>query len=660
VSIEGPSEIRNRHAPSGDSIGRRAGIPPEAQLAGWSRFEWSYGWLVLYGGLFLAVIRPDSGADLKYHWASCAVIVAAGCYWAIRGAARHVAAAITLWLCAVGAAVLAATWSSSQTDGSTIAGLLPYSDAFNYFADAQRILAGVPISSFSSRRPMFAAWLAGLLAVSGNDLRRTLILISLLISISLAAATLVFRRDRGGGAAILYAVVIWLFYRHFVGTTLTEHLGLGLGLLSFALLWCGARQRVLAWTALGVWLLTLALNARAGTFLALPIVAYWMGVFWAPAGHRFCWRAAGFGAAAILAGFAANRLLLIGLAGSGAAAFSNFSYSLYGLVMGGDWTLALQQHPELSLLQPDAQAEAVYRLAYTQILSHPTSLLVGAIRAWEAFALSAFSFAANVTESSFDLLGTFVLSLLAARGATVIWHERRDPAVGVVTAVLIGVIASVPFVPPWDADSMRAYAATMPFLAAVPAFGFSGLLRKPAATENRRVAEGAPLMLAGGAIFVVVSCFGLPIAVRGTRAVPAISAEAPRAVYEQAVRAALIPGTVVHVVPGAVRIDKELRGLITQDPLAAIGRLGATLWPSAVRVGQLVQGASSGHAPADAARLVRTLQEGETLGIAAFRQNAGMQVTLVCFYSSRSQSADGNGGDCAAQDAGRADEYLVR
>jgi len=38
-------------------------------------------------------------------------------------------------------------------------------------------------------------------------------------------------------------------------------------------------------------------------------------------------------------------------------------------------------------------------------------------------------------------------------------------------AAWAGILLSVPFVPPWDADNMRAYAATLPFVVALPVMG---------------------------------------------------------------------------------------------------------------------------------------------------------------------------------------------
>src|ERR1019366_5411210 len=114
----------------------------------------------------------------------------------------------------VGVASLSAVWSSAQTDQDIIAGLLPYSDAFEYFSDTQRILVGEPISLFSSRRPMFAAWMAGLLALCGNDLRWALALMTITVAISLALAAWALGRDRKGGVVtIFFAVAVWLFYR---------------------------------------------------------------------------------------------------------------------------------------------------------------------------------------------------------------------------------------------------------------------------------------------------------------------------------------------------------------------------------------------------------------------------------------------------------------
>ena len=51
-----------------------------------------------------------------------------------------------------------------------------------------------------------------------------------------------------------------------------------------ALLWQAAGERRLFWALAGLFLTSLALNARAGAFLALPALALWLG--WLRRGQR--------------------------------------------------------------------------------------------------------------------------------------------------------------------------------------------------------------------------------------------------------------------------------------------------------------------------------------------------------------------------------------
>jgi len=62
---------------------------------------------------------------------------------------------------------------------------------------------------------------------------------------------------------------------------------------------------------------------------------------------------------------------------------------------------------------------------------------------------------------------------LLAAGLVVLWRNHRRPLPRLIIAAWAGILLSVPFVPPWDADNMRAYAATIPFVIALPMMGLS-------------------------------------------------------------------------------------------------------------------------------------------------------------------------------------------
>ena len=148
---------------------------------------------MLFGLFILVSVQASSAIDLRYHWASNVVllVVIALETWNWKPLWQKLALAISVFLLTL--VILFWTWYSGISTYNFIAGLLPFSDAAGYYSDAQRILAGNPISGFSSRRPLFSAFLAGALAVAGNDLQIALFFITifrLLLSQSVFAYSL--------------------------------------------------------------------------------------------------------------------------------------------------------------------------------------------------------------------------------------------------------------------------------------------------------------------------------------------------------------------------------------------------------------------------------------------------------------------------------------
>ena len=126
-----------------------------------------------------------------------------------------------------------------------------------------------------SRRPLFTALLAGLLRMTGENLRVVNALLMIVTNASFVVACLSLRRQYGPLAGTVSLLVLCLFYRPFVGTLLTEHLGLALGALGFALLIDGADLWRPSLFLFGCLATSLALSARAGAFFVLPMLALW-------------------------------------------------------------------------------------------------------------------------------------------------------------------------------------------------------------------------------------------------------------------------------------------------------------------------------------------------------------------------------------------------
>jgi hypothetical protein len=449
-------------------------------------------------------LAASVGLWLKYSYLTAPLVIAgiSAAVWRYGGSV-HAATLLPIFMLGVSVIVLVGLWRAGVSDFHLLVGLLPYSDAQGYYTDALRLLHGQRLSVFSSRRPLFPAFLAAVLGATGLDLRIALFLLTAMSVLAICFAVREVQRSLGVPAGILMLLCLFMFYRRYIGSTLTEHLGLTFGCLAFSLIWRGTVLRRSGPVLFGLFLLSLALNARAGAFLILPAILLWAVLtFRAP--KDFGLRTLAGGVAAVLLGFAVNGLLLHAVGISGAA-YSNFSYTLYGLVSGGNWSLALQQHPELAALAPLEQAERVYALAWKEIRTNPLALFAGSARAWTAFFLGRsgtwFSHILYLSPEWADLRGMLLaagvkavnfrrdlwvlldvvgregwiigLNVLMVAGAVMLWRTRRQPPARLILAAWAGILLSVPFVPPWDADNMRAYAATLPFVIAMPVMGLS-------------------------------------------------------------------------------------------------------------------------------------------------------------------------------------------
>src|SRR5262249_36126452 len=129
---------------------------------------------------------------------------------------------------------LLALWAHVGIHGNAVGGLLPFSDASGYYYDARRLIDG-HLMGWAARRPLFPGLLATLLGLTGQNLQVTL---AILVALSAVACFLLaheIRTSHGALAACIVVILLLLFYRFDggLGTTLTENLGLALGMVSF-------------------------------------------------------------------------------------------------------------------------------------------------------------------------------------------------------------------------------------------------------------------------------------------------------------------------------------------------------------------------------------------------------------------------------------------
>lgn len=395
-----------------------------------------------------------------------------------------VAATVALVLVAV-AFPLAARWQDVSVHGNATGGLLPYSDARGYWLEANRLLDGVPLD-WAARRPAFTAFLSTLFALTGRNLEWSLVFLAAMNAAAIALMGLELRRSLGPPAGAVAIVVLVAFYGFDggLGTTLTENIGLAVAALGFAAMVRGTRVSQPAVYATGVGLVAFALMARAGAFFVLPALV--LAAAW-EFRQRWLRAAALVMAATVVAAVVSvgSGRLLSAPAGD-QQAFSNFSYSLYGLVVGGKgWQQVVREHPEAR------EGAEIYALAWQAFKARPAGLVEGAGRMWATYVdvTSTSAYHAFVFIKSASLpkeLTTFCylaagLGLLLAVGGI---NQSLRPTL---VAGIVGHVASIPFVPPIDAG-LRVYAATMPFIAALVALGAAA----PAAALVRLIAGPRP------------------------------------------------------------------------------------------------------------------------------------------------------------------------
>lgn len=402
--------------------------------------------------------------------------------------------------------ILSEIWGLGSSSGSILAGKLPYSDAFGYLEGSIRLLNGEPLSVWTSRRPLATSWISLNFFFFGKNLEGALASMAFFCSLGIVFFTQRIRHNFGSRSAWIAHLLLFLFYRNFAGTTLSEQVGFFLGCLAFSLLWesidetDGVNDKRFL---IGLFTLSLGLLARAGTFFILPTLTLWYATRETQNKSQKIKKFL-LASCIILLAFGANRLILQTV-GISQAAFGNFSHTLYGLVHGGDWTQATSDHPEILSMLEIKKNKYIYDLAIKRIQEQPVSLAKGALRAYRSFFFSsrgAYSFVTS-SLSSFNILREvfslrqqgvitpiiehlkknpkqlfyivsaipwFVISSLLAFYGCIHALRTKTPQRKMILWVALGILLSIPFLPPWDAQNMRAYAVSIPFFVLFPAY----------------------------------------------------------------------------------------------------------------------------------------------------------------------------------------------
>lgn len=372
-------------------------------------------------------------------------------------------------------------WGSGQSEQYLIGGILPFSDARFYYMDARRLLEGGQFITGAGRRPLFAALLASLQWMTGQNLFISLALLVIIISLSTYFAAREVHSSENRVAAGFFLVLVFFYIRFLLGKTMSEMLGLPLGLLAFYFIYRSSMKKCSLHFLLGLLLLTLALNARAGAFFVLPVLVIW-SVFAFRDTKGINWRLGFLGILTIAAGFAVNMWIFSSLSQPDNTPFGNFSFTLYGLSRGGQsWTLIYEEHPEIFTLPGNQVYDSVYRMAIENIRSDPGQLIKGIAGSYSIF-FSLDDYYGSLCwlggSNALGLATRLAVYFLMCVGVLVSVKNFKKANHALLLLAFLGIILSVAAIPPRDSNHMRVFAATLPFYAMMPVHGLSFLISK--------------------------------------------------------------------------------------------------------------------------------------------------------------------------------------
>jgi hypothetical protein len=365
------------------------------------------------------------------------------------------------------------TFRLKESNGYFMFGFVPWSDAEAYVPGGWQMLVDGTLSEWHQRRPINASMMEVRLLLSGFNLYALVLLNSLMVALATLYALLELEKHIGALAAAFFVVVVFGYAQPYLATTLSEVLGLTLGIVAFGALLRSARLGSVWLFTIGLAILSFALNARAGNYFVLPAIWLWAVVY---LGRNWRERAivGGVGAVALLSGFVYS-LLLIKVFGNGDTLTynANFGDTIYGLAKGGiGWHRAQEDHPELYVGVDAAQrAAALFKISLHEIALHPLRFIgvyfhdMGdAVPAMlEGPKLHLIDGYQRPTVLA-DLFG--VINLIGLAGLLRYASDRRN---ALILLVLIGFFVSIPFI--WHDGGPRVLAASIAFVLFVVALG---------------------------------------------------------------------------------------------------------------------------------------------------------------------------------------------
>jgi len=260
--------------------------------------------------------------------------------------------------------------ANAHSSGLVLGAYFPISDASGYWGCANEYLEYGETDVWCHRRPLYSMMLATVTMLSGRSLEAGLILQAALMGLCAFVFAREVARWLGALPALIASFIILQFaWPNALGVTMTEVGGLCVGLIAAAVLLRAAEQKSLRLAVLGAFMFGLGENIRPGALFALPFLVVWVATLKGFDIRRMAMGAVAAGAA-IAVSFGIHSIYVSITGGDPANSFSNTAMTIYGFAHGGNWTLLVNDHPEL-LSETKAATQEIYRLAIEQMKAHP-------------------------------------------------------------------------------------------------------------------------------------------------------------------------------------------------------------------------------------------------------------------------------------------------
>ena len=362
------------------------------------------------------------------------------------------------------------------TPNILVGSYFPFGDDWGHWnCPMQQAITGQWVS-WCDRRPLATGLRSVISFIGSYEYNLAQLVQAACIAVGLYIALVAVAIWAGGWSAMAFIAIALIGIRDFAPTTFTAPLGFFLGSLALAAFALSLFRKSIVLNTIGVLLLTFALFVRMGSMFSIPTVVVWS-----------VWRFRESGRRMLVAGGAAVMAVLIVLAASQTVAQlygagrnelgSNFSYSLVGLSLGGNWKLAERTYSQqISGHSEKEVASILYKKAIQNIINNPTvflnRLIEGEVYFWQnVFGKLLYGYIPTLSahDGFARVLIPMTRIILLAGVGLMLWYRLPDrDDVLFMALFVISVASSVPFIM-FD-EGWRALMATTPFCAAIFAF----------------------------------------------------------------------------------------------------------------------------------------------------------------------------------------------